>query len=226
MIDSEFEHDPKVFRAQGRIATSRDRSIVGWVILVSIFVLVAAGASIFAFRPEWIESGQYSAEAARNGAPSQDNQIAPDFSALYQKYNMTPLAGAVTRDRNITALLAILEKEPCNKRTIFEASVAFEKSGAMREAASLLEGFSSVCPDSDGELYHASELYYLLGDYNTAVKLSTDVLEQMPDARDVYFLRANRLLKKPLQIGLSPVPIAILVSLRRISAGFAGPEGR
>ena len=57
----------------------------------------------------------------------------------------------------------------------------------MRGAAEMLKGFANVCPESGGELYHASELYYMLGDYDTAVKLSSSLINHQPDAQLPYF---------------------------------------
>jgi aspartyl protease family protein len=62
---------------------------------------------------------------------------------------------------------------------------------AIREAAELLKGFADACPDGSGERYRASELYYLLADYDMAVKLSTDLIERQPDAQNPYFIRAK-----------------------------------
>jgi len=61
----------------------------------------------------------------------------------------------------------------------------------MRGAAEMLKGFANVCPESSGELYHASELYYMLGEYDTAVKLSSSLINHQPDAQLPYFVRAK-----------------------------------
>ena len=87
--------------------------------------------------------------------------------------------------------LRILQKEPCDKQTVYQATLALENMRVIRAAADMLKGFADVCPESSGELYHASELYYLLGDYDTAVKLSSDLIDHQPDAQLPYFVRAR-----------------------------------
>jgi aspartyl protease family protein len=171
---------------------SRERSsITGWVFLGLVVVLLAGGAWVYTFRPQWVERSQREAGASRITGSAQSDKTAANFSALYQKYGMTPLDAAATNDRKLSSELAVLQKEPCDKQAIFQASIALENSGATRASAEMLKGFAGACPDSDGELYHASELYYLLGDYDTAVKISSDIIDYKPDAQDVYFIRAK-----------------------------------
>jgi clan AA aspartic protease (TIGR02281 family) len=193
MDEDQIGRGTRVFRADGhRIVASRQRSIaVSWVFLGLAFVLLAGGAWVYTFRPQWVERSQRAAVTSPVRVSAQDDKTAANFGALYQKYGMTPLGAAATSDHKLSSLLAVLQKEPCDKQAIFHASLALENSGAMRESADMLKGFAAVCPDSGGELYHASGLYYLLGDYDTAVKLSSDVIDDKPDARDAYFIRAK-----------------------------------
>ena len=55
---------------------------------------------------------------------------------------------------------------------------------AIREAAEMLKSFAGVCPDSSGESYRASELYYLLGDYASAISH----LKELGDSEQVLEL--------------------------------------
>jgi clan AA aspartic protease (TIGR02281 family) len=110
---------------------------------------------------------------------------------LYQKYGMTPLGASTAGDTKVNSLLARLQNEPCNKQDIFQASIALEDLRATRQAAEMLKGFAGFCPDGSGESYRASELYYSLGDYEMAVKLSSDLIDQQPDAQNPYIIRAR-----------------------------------
>jgi clan AA aspartic protease (TIGR02281 family) len=193
MREDQTGHGTRVIRADGhRITASRERSsITGWVFLSLVVVLLAGGARVYTFRPQWVERSQREGGTSRITASAQNDKTAGNFSALYQKYGMPPLDAAATSDRKLSSELAMLQKEPCDKQAIFQASIALENSGATRGSAEMLKGFAGVCPDSDGELYHASELYYLLGDYDMAVKLSSDIIDEKPDAQDPYFVRAK-----------------------------------
>jgi clan AA aspartic protease (TIGR02281 family) len=193
MREDQTGHGTRVIRADGhRITASRERSsIAGWLFLGLVVVLLAGGAWVYTFRPQWVERGQRANGTSRLTASAQNNKTAANFSALYQKYGMAPLDPAATSDHKLSSELAYLQKEPCDKQAIYQASIALENSGATRGSAEMLKGFAGVCPDSDGELYHASELYYLLGDYDTAAKLSSEVIDAKPDAQDPYFVRAK-----------------------------------
>jgi tetratricopeptide (TPR) repeat protein len=181
-----------------RVVAARQKSTAGWVVLGLVLFALATGAWVYQFRPQWVAriydlagtSGTNT--AGRSGAHiSAQGEADGQFRALYQKYGMTPLGRGVAPDYKVSPLLASLQKEPCDKLTIFQASGALENVRAIRGAAEMLKGSADVCPDSNGELYHASELYYLLGDYDTAVKLSSDLINHQPDAQSPYFVRAK-----------------------------------
>ena len=187
MGEDEIGRTTRDIRADGhRIMPYPERGIRhGWVLSCLVIAFLVGAALIFSFRPQWVEQRQHAAVSG------QDDKTAASFSALYRKYGMPPLGGAAMRDRKLPPLLATLQNEPCDKHAIFQASIALENSGAIRESAAMLQGFAALCPDSDGELYHAGELFYFLGDYATAVKLTSDVIAEKPDTANAYFVRAN-----------------------------------
>jgi aspartyl protease family protein len=154
-------------------------------------VLLAGGGWVYQFRPQWMARAYDLAGVSRTVTPAQGDRADIQFRALYQKYGMTPLGAGTAGDTKVNALLARLQNEPCNKHVIFETSLALENLQAIREAADILRGFAGVCSDSSGESYHASELYYLVGDYDMAVKLSSDVIDHQPDAYAAYFIRGR-----------------------------------
>jgi clan AA aspartic protease (TIGR02281 family) len=163
----------------------RERSHAGWIFLV----LVLAGCGgIYQFRPQWVTWLGASVGLSLGVAPGPNDSA---FATLYQKYRMTPLGTGVVRTSEVNALLLSLTKDPCDKQTLFQTSTALENVGARRGSAEMLTGAANVCPESNGERYRASELYYLMGDYATAVKLSSDVIDHQPDAQYPYYLRAK-----------------------------------
>jgi clan AA aspartic protease (TIGR02281 family) len=172
-------------------APQESKSIVGWFFLGLVLVLLAGGAWVYQFRPQWMARIYGFAGISRIDISAQSDKPDIEFTALYQSYGMAPLGYGVARDYKVHSLLATLQKEPCDKPSIFQAAVSLEKLRAIRGTADMLKGFADVCPDSNGELYHASELYYLLGDYDTAVKLSSDLIDHKPDAQNPYFIRAK-----------------------------------
>jgi clan AA aspartic protease (TIGR02281 family) len=170
-----------------RVLAARQQSIGGRVFLGLALVLLASGAWVYQFRSRWVARIYDLAGISRTA----DDKADIEFSALYQRYGMTPLGRGAAGDYKVSSLLASLQKEPCNTPAIFQASLALENMRAIRGAAEILKGFADVCPDSSSERYRASELYYLLGDYDTAVKLSSDLINHQPDAQKPYFVRAK-----------------------------------
>ena len=174
-----------------RVVAPRRKSSGGRVFLGLVLVLLAGGGWVYEFRPQWVARIYDLTGLSRADISAQSDQADVQFSTLYQKYGMTPLGRSVALNYKVNPLLAALQKEPCDKQTIFQASGALENIRANRGAADMLRGFADVCPDSSGELHHASELYYLLGDYDTAVKLSSDLINHQPDAQLPYYVRAR-----------------------------------
>jgi clan AA aspartic protease (TIGR02281 family) len=174
-----------------RIVPRRERSIGGWVFLGLAILLLALGAWVYQFRPQWVARLYDLAGISLIDMLAQDDRADIEFAPLYQRYGMTPLGHDTAGDGKVSSLLTSLQKEPCDKYVILQASIALENLRAIRGAAEMLKGFANVCPDSGGERYHASELYYLLGDYDAAVKLSSDVINHRPDAQNAYFVRAK-----------------------------------
>jgi tetratricopeptide (TPR) repeat protein len=174
-----------------RSVAAQQRSGGPWVLLGLAVVLLAGLAWAYQYRPQWVARLADLAHLPRGFSPAQDGKPDGEFAVLYQKYGMAPLGAGAAGDYKVNGLLAGLQKEPCDKQAIFQASIALENLRVVRGAADLLKGFADVCPDGSGERYRASELYYLLGDYEMAVKLSSDLIEHQPDVQNPYFIRAR-----------------------------------
>jgi clan AA aspartic protease (TIGR02281 family) len=149
-----------------------------WVIMA----IAALGAVAWIAAPAWL--GQASEKAA---PPASDTK----FADLYKRYGTAPLAADVAGTPAVDMELATLQKEPCNRRLVYKASVALENAHVTRAAAEMLKGFSDACPDANNELYRASELYFLIGDYDAAIRWSGDVIRRQPDAQNAYYVRGR-----------------------------------
>jgi hypothetical protein len=144
--------------AEGQKSTAR------WVVRGLVLFALATGAWVYQFRPQWVAriydlAGTSGTNTAGTSGPHiTSGEADGQFRALYQKYGMTPLGRDVALNYKVSPLLATLQKEPCDKHTIFQAASALENERAIRGAAEMLKGFANVCPEGSGELYHASEL--------------------------------------------------------------------
>jgi clan AA aspartic protease (TIGR02281 family) len=173
------------------VPAPRERGITGWVFLGVGLVLLAGCGWAYQFRPLWVAQVCDLVGISLTVLPVQDDKPDSVFAALYQRYGMSPLGASTAGAPRVNAPLVSLQQEPCDKRAIFQASLALENVGARRGAAEILKGFADACPEGNAERYRASELYYLLGDYDMAVKLSSDVIDHQPDAQNPYFVRAK-----------------------------------
>jgi clan AA aspartic protease (TIGR02281 family) len=165
----------------------RNRSVVP---LIFAGLLVLAGIAVVIVRPEVIPllsrfvTGPRSASAPRDQDDTQ-------FTSLYARYDIRPLAAAIVANDKVNTGLTRLLQEPCARHAIFEASVGLENAGGMREAARLLRGFSAACPDSEGELYRSAELYYLAGDQDAAIEQANAFVRLRPDSTNIFYLRGR-----------------------------------
>src|SRR5260370_24085830 len=104
---------------------------------------------------------------------------------------MTPVGSGVAASYGVNSVLATLQKEPCDRNVVNKASAALQEAHATRAAAEMLKGFGYACGDANTELYRASELFFLLGDYEAAIRASNDVIRRQPDAQNAYYVRAR-----------------------------------
>jgi aspartyl protease family protein len=69
--------------------------------------------------------------------------------------------------------------------------VALENKGHDRESANMLLGFAGACPDAGGELSHAGETLYSLGDFQAARDVTERLVRMRPDSASALYLQAR-----------------------------------
>ncbi|MGJ4887270.1 TIGR02281 family clan AA aspartic protease [Bradyrhizobium sp. HKCCYLRH3099] len=175
------------------------RSVLPRIFLGLITAAAIGGGSLYLLRPDFAAPVDQVIQTFRTSAVAEPDRpaAAPDvklesrFTGLYQRYGLAPLPPGIESGAKLNGLLAMLQKEPCDKQTVFQASVALEERRETRAAADLLNGFSDSCPESTAERGRAGELYYLLGDYEKAIRLSSDVIGRRPEVQKPYVIRAR-----------------------------------
>ncbi len=155
-------------------------------------ILVMGAAAIVVTQPRLLRTVSRMMTGAQPETAGADAD-APDitFASLYQRYGIAALDSSTVRNDQVHAALAALQKEPCDKHDIYHASVSLEHANALRDAARMLKGYATACPDAEGELYHSAELYYLVGDYDVAIVQADSLARLRPDNADLFYLRAR-----------------------------------
>ena len=98
--------------------------------------------------------------ASAIGAPTPADEYAP----VYDRLEMEPLRAGLVASPKISAPLAKLLREPCDKRAIAALAEALTVEAEERVAARAYRGFADACPDSAMEKGRASELFLRIGD--------------------------------------------------------------
>jgi clan AA aspartic protease (TIGR02281 family) len=169
---------------EDRAILPRRREPANWPLLLVIAV-IALGGLLWIVKPGLFMPS--SSEVSAGAGERPDSR----FADLYKRYAMTPLGASVAASHDVEQALAILQKEPCNRQTAYKASTGLQEVHATRAAAEMLRGFSTACADGNNELYQASELFLVLGDLDTAIRTSSDVIRRQPDGQNAYFVRAR-----------------------------------
>jgi clan AA aspartic protease (TIGR02281 family) len=161
------------------------------LLALGLIFVMAAGA-IVVTQPQLLRTVSRVMTSAQLETAGADVN-APDttFASLYQRYGIAALNSSIARNDQVHAALTALQKEPCDKHDIYQASVSLEHANALRDAARMLKGYATACPDADGELYHSAELYYLVGDYDAAITQADSLAHLRPDNADLFYLRAR-----------------------------------
>lgn len=168
-----------------------EKSMIGRVLLGVFLILAVAGGAIYKFRPDWIALAGSPAPVADPATPAPSESVKVDHSAIYQKYAMTPLTDATATSPQIGSLLTALQKDPCNHQTAGQLGTALMVRHATRPTAEFFKGFAESCPDSDRERANAGEIFYSLGEFNTSIKLASELINHRPDVPNPFLLRAR-----------------------------------
>lgn len=206
-------------RSDDRLPTvkSRSRSMVP---LLFFGMLLVLGGAVALIQPQLLPRVSQALLGSGTGGVSKETPDAT-FTGLYTHFGMDPLGASVVRSDKVRTALSILQQEPCDKHAIYQASVALENNNAIRAAAQMLKGYARLCPDADGEIYHAAELYYLLGDYDAAIAQANLLARLQPDNANLFYLRARALQgAKRYQEALDDYATTLRVSpdLKRVTA--------
>jgi clan AA aspartic protease (TIGR02281 family) len=165
-----------------------DRSLRILLLIMAVFASLAVAGAYYV-HPEWFAQRYWQSR----GMLSREGPADEEFAAVYTKYGMPALRRAAASSPEIRPHLAALNKEPCNKRAIFQLSITLEQRIGLREVAAMLQGYAKACPDSTGEQYRASELLYLSGDFKASIDIATQVLALQPGAANPLYLRGRAL---------------------------------
>lgn len=116
----------------------------------------------------------------------------PDFSVVYRKLNVAPLALATEAGGPVTRELARLARDPCLGQAATGLGEAVVKAGEIRWAAEALIGWASACgPDNARQLRRAADLFLQLHDYAKAEDIAHGLVDAHPGQPDYWYLQGK-----------------------------------
>jgi len=164
--------------------------ITNWAVLI-VFALFALGGLVWAIKPDLIAQATGIVHRPPLEPPARAKPVERSFADLYERYAMAPLDADVAALPDVGSALTILQKEPCDQRAVHKAAATLERAHALRAAAEMMKGFGYSCADASNELHRAGELFFYVGDHESAIRVTSDVIRRHPDVQGVYYLRAK-----------------------------------
>jgi len=137
---------------------------------------------------DFLRREAYSAASAV-GAPTPADEYAP----VYARLEFEPLRAGLVAKPKISAPLAKLLREPCDKRAVAALAEALILEGEERVAARIYRGFSAACPNTAMEKGRAGELFLRIGDTDAAIAIADVLISEQPIFPDFHYLRARAL---------------------------------
>jgi tetratricopeptide (TPR) repeat protein len=111
------------------------------------------------------------------------------FADVYERLGIAPLTLALKNNSEVNRGLVRIRREPCDKEAIFSLGEGLVKSGNARLAANAYLGFSSRCPNGEGDKFRAAQLLYEVGDYDQVIKVATELIVQDPTYSNYRYYR-------------------------------------
>jgi hypothetical protein len=115
------------------------------------------------------------------------------FADLYKRLGMAPLPPGLASSSKISASLAKLAREPCDKHAIFALGEAVAANGEGRMAANAYLGFAAACPNGEGEKNRAAQLLLQLGDSESVIVIMNALILKNPGVANYRYLRGKAL---------------------------------
>ena len=166
-----------------RIGGAPKRSRFDPTYLVAMLaLLVLGGAALFGWNTDTVKG-----ELESLGVLGRE-----DFSGLYSRLGVAPLATGVEASTDVHAGLVKLAREPCDPKAVFKLTEAVAKAGEERWAAQSLVGWSRQCgAGTEGDLRKAAALYLDLHDFSRAGAIATQLTEAHPGVGNYWYIRAK-----------------------------------
>jgi len=167
-------------------STQKGRLSIGAVVAV-VAALAVALVTLPDLR-DFLRREAYTA-ASLVGAQTPADEYAP----IYARLEVEPLRAGLVASPKISAPLAKLLREPCDKRAIAALAEGLIIEGEDRVAARTYRGFAAACPESAMEKGKAGELFLRIGDTDNALAIADSLISEQPVFADFHYLRARAL---------------------------------
>ena len=116
-----------------------------------------------------------------------------EFAWLYSRLGIEPLPARLEGQADINHALRRLNGEPCDKEAIYGLGEGLVKAGERRIGANAYLGYAATCANGEGDKRRAADLLYGLGDYDQAIRLTTELIAVNPANSGYRYLRGEAL---------------------------------
>jgi tetratricopeptide (TPR) repeat protein len=120
--------------------------------------------------------------------PPQD-----EFAAAYQRLGMANLSADLLAFPKISSNLALLAREPCDKKAMVGFGEALIGAHQGRKAAEAYFAFAALCPNSEGEQNRAAQILFQLGESEKVVAITGALVAKNPTVASYRYLRGKAL---------------------------------
>jgi tetratricopeptide (TPR) repeat protein len=106
-----------------------------------------------------------------------------EYASAYRRLGIRSLSAALLASAKISSNLALLAREPCDKKAMFVFGEAVVAAHEERKAAEAYFAFAAICPNSEGEQNRAAQILFQLGDSEKVVAITDRLDRNEPHCR-------------------------------------------
>ncbi|HXY59564.1 MAG TPA: retroviral-like aspartic protease family protein [Methylocystis sp.] len=115
------------------------------------------------------------------------------LAPFYERFKLAPLPRGVLAKRAVRDNLDRLRDQPCDMFAVKGLSAAMSGAEELRALAPILLAIGEQCPESEGALSVAANIYFNAGEFDAALDVAERLTRKHPDRSGYQFLKGRAL---------------------------------